>query len=91
MRRLLAFALTVAALVRVGVSWVRAEILVPTSPIEAIACTRSGSMVPVLAAWGLLEWTFVVILVGLTGAVGLAFLYMVGTLFVNPGRRKRSV
>jgi hypothetical protein len=33
MRRLLAFALTVAALVRVGVSWVRAEILVPTSPI----------------------------------------------------------
>ena len=44
-----------------------------------------------LAAWGLLEWTFVVILLGLTGAVGLAFLYMVGTLFVNPGRRKRSV
>jgi len=70
---------------------VRAEILVPTSPIRAIARTRSGSMVPVLAAWGLLEWTFVVILVGLTGAVGLAFLYMVGTLFVNPGRRKRSV
>jgi hypothetical protein len=30
-------------------------------------------------------------LVGLTGAVGLVFLYMVGTLFVNPGRRKRSV
>jgi hypothetical protein len=42
-------------------------------------------------AWGLLEWTFVVILVGLTGAVGLAFLYFVGQLFVNPGRRKRSV
>ena len=44
-----------------------------------------------MLAWGLLEWTFVVILVGLTGAVGLAFLYFVGQLFVNPGRRKRSV
>ncbi len=44
-----------------------------------------------LAAWGLLEWTFLALLVALTGAVGLAFLYMVGTLFVNPGRRKRSV
>jgi hypothetical protein len=45
----------------------------------------------VLAAWGLLEWAFAFLLVGLTGAVGLVFLYMVGTLFVNPGRRKRSV
>jgi hypothetical protein len=45
----------------------------------------------VLAAWGLLEWAFVALLVGLTGAVGLAFLYMVGSLFVNPGRRKRSI
>jgi hypothetical protein len=45
----------------------------------------------VLAAWGLLEWMFALLLVGLTGAVGLVFLYMVGTLFVNPGRRKRSV
>ena len=44
-----------------------------------------------LAAWGLLEWAFAILLVGLTGAVGLAFLYMVGTLFVNPSRRKRSV
>jgi hypothetical protein len=44
----------------------------------------------VIAAWGLLEWVFVGILVGLTGAVGIAFLFMVGTLFVNPGRRKRS-
>ncbi len=44
-----------------------------------------------LAAWGLLEWFFVFLLVGLTGAVGLVFLFMVGTLFVNPGRRKRSV
>jgi hypothetical protein len=45
----------------------------------------------VIAAWGLLEWFFALLLVGLTGAVGLAFLYMVGSLFVNPGRRKRSV
>ena len=44
-----------------------------------------------LAAWNLLEWFFVLLLVGLTGAVGLAFLYFVGQLFVNPGRRKRSV
>lgn len=44
-----------------------------------------------LAAWGLLEWFFIFLLVGLTGAVGLAFLYFVGQLFVNPGRRKRSV
>jgi hypothetical protein len=45
----------------------------------------------VLAAWGLLEWFFALLLIGLTGAVSLAFLYMVGRLFVNPGRRKRSV
>jgi hypothetical protein len=45
----------------------------------------------VIAAWGLLEWFFALLLVGLTGAVGLVFLYMVGSLFVNPGRRKRSV
>ena len=44
-----------------------------------------------LAAWGLLEWAFAFLLIGLTGAVGLVFLYMVGMLFVNPGRRKRSV
>jgi len=45
----------------------------------------------VVAAWGLLEWTFALLLVGLTGAVGLVFVYIVRTLFVNPGRRKRSV
>jgi hypothetical protein len=45
----------------------------------------------VLAAWGLLEWFFALLLVGLTGAVGIFFLYLVTTLFVNPGRRKRSV
>ncbi|MGH2589862.1 MAG: hypothetical protein ACRDGW_03585 [Actinomycetota bacterium] len=43
-----------------------------------------------VAAWGLLEWTFVAILVGLAGAVGAIFLFMLGTLFVNPGRRKRA-
>ena len=45
----------------------------------------------VLAAWGLLEWFFALLLVGLTGVVGIFFLYLVTTLFVNPGRRKRSV
>jgi hypothetical protein len=45
----------------------------------------------VLAAWGFLEWFFLLLLVGLTGAVGLFFLWLVATLFVNPGRRKRSV
>lgn len=43
-----------------------------------------------IGAWGLLEWIFVIILLGLVGAVGAAFLFLVGTLFVNPGRRKRS-
>jgi hypothetical protein len=44
----------------------------------------------VTGAWGLLEWTCVIILLGLAGAVGAVFLFLVGTLFVNPGRRKRS-
>ncbi|HEX7464560.1 MAG TPA: hypothetical protein VF382_06680 [Actinomycetota bacterium] len=39
-----------------------------------------------MLAWGLLEWTFVVILIGLTGAVGIFFLYVLTRLFVNPGR-----
>ena len=43
-----------------------------------------------LAEWGLLEWFFVLVLLGLTGAVGAVFLFMVGTLFVNLGWRKRS-
>lgn len=42
-----------------------------------------------LAAWGFLEWFFVLLLVGLTGAVGIAFLFFVAQLFVNPGRRRR--
>jgi hypothetical protein len=42
------------------------------------------------AGWGFLEWFFVLLLVGLTGAVGLAFFFFVGQLFVNPGRRRRS-
>jgi len=40
-----------------------------------------------LAAWGLLEWFFAGMLVVLTAAVGLFFLYLVVTLFVNPARR----
>jgi hypothetical protein len=51
---------------------------------------RAGSIHVVIGTWGLLEWAFVVILLGLAGAVGAVFLFLVGTLFVNPGRRKRS-
>ena len=43
-----------------------------------------------ISAWGFLEWFFVTALVGLVGLVGLVFLYIVGQLFVNPGRRRRS-
>jgi hypothetical protein len=44
-----------------------------------------------VAAWGFLEWFFVIALLGLTGAVGLAFVYIVAQLFLNPGRKaKRS-
>ncbi|HKZ76071.1 MAG TPA: hypothetical protein VJ259_05350 [Actinomycetota bacterium] len=42
-----------------------------------------------LAAWGLLEWFFAIVLVGLTAAVGVAFLYIVAQLFINPGRKPR--
>ncbi len=42
-----------------------------------------------LAAWGLLEWFFTIVLVGLTVAVGVAFLYIVAQLFINPGRKPR--
>jgi hypothetical protein len=41
----------------------------------------------VIAEFGLLEWTFVVLLVGLVGAAGLFGLYMVIQLFKNPGHR----
>ncbi len=41
-----------------------------------------------LAKFGLLEWTFVGILVGLVGLVGLFFLYVVAQLFRNPSRRR---
>jgi hypothetical protein len=40
-----------------------------------------------LAKFGLLEWTFVVLLVGLVGAAGLFFLYIVAQFFRNPARR----
>jgi hypothetical protein len=42
-------------------------------------------------AWGLLEWTFVVILIGLTCAVGVLFVYLLTRLFVNPGRAPRRL
>jgi hypothetical protein len=43
----------------------------------------------VVAAWGFLEWFFVTALLGLTGAVGLAFVYIVAQLFLNPGRKDK--
>lgn len=42
-----------------------------------------------VAAWGFLEWFFALALLGLTGAVGLAFLYIVTQLFLNPGRKRK--
>jgi hypothetical protein len=41
-----------------------------------------------LAAWGFLEWFFAALLVVLTGAVGLGFIYMTVQLFVNPARHR---
>jgi hypothetical protein len=40
-----------------------------------------------LAKFGLLEWTFVVLLVSLVGAAGLFFLYILVQFFRNPARR----
>ena len=42
-----------------------------------------------VAPWGFLEWFFVIALLGLTGAVGLAFVYIVAQLFLNPGRKAK--
>ena len=42
-----------------------------------------------VAAWGFLEWFFVIALLGLSGAVGLAFVYIVAQLFLNPGRKAK--
>lgn len=42
-----------------------------------------------VAAWGFLEWFFAIALLGLTGAVGLAFAYIVAQLFLNPGRKAK--
>jgi phage shock protein PspC (stress-responsive transcriptional regulator) len=41
----------------------------------------------VIAAWGVLEWTFAVLLAVLTAAVGAFALYLAATLFINPARR----
>ncbi|MEW6059581.1 MAG: hypothetical protein AB1551_05490 [Actinomycetota bacterium] len=43
-----------------------------------------------MLAWGPLEWTFVVILVALTGLVGALFLFVVARFFVNPGRGSKG-
>ncbi|MFL5736873.1 MAG: hypothetical protein ACJ76P_06010 [Actinomycetota bacterium] len=40
-----------------------------------------------LAKFGLLEWTFVVLLVSLVGAAGLFFFYILVQFFRNPARR----
>lgn len=40
-----------------------------------------------LAAWGFLEWVFMLAVLALGGVIGLFFLYLVATLFVNPARR----
>jgi hypothetical protein len=40
-----------------------------------------------LAKFGLLEWTFVFILVTLVGAAGLFFVYILVQFFRNPARR----
>lgn len=42
-----------------------------------------------LAAWGILQWTFLVLLVVILGVSGLIVLYMGSRLFVNPARRAR--
>jgi hypothetical protein len=41
--------------------------------------------------WGLLEWFFAVLLGGLVALVGVFFLFLVGQLFLNPGRRPRRL
>jgi hypothetical protein len=41
--------------------------------------------------WGFLEWFFVGLLAVLVAIVGLFFLYLVGQLFLNPGRRERRL
>ncbi|HEX2426076.1 MAG TPA: hypothetical protein VHM47_09360 [Actinomycetota bacterium] len=41
--------------------------------------------------WGFLEWFFAGLLAVLVVIVGLFFLYLVGQLFLNPGRRERRL
>lgn len=43
-----------------------------------------------VAAWGVLEWTFVVVVGALTVAAGLFGLYLFVLPFRNPGLRRRS-
>jgi hypothetical protein len=44
--------------------------------------------VQAIGAFGVLEWTFVIVLVGLVGAAGVFGLYVVAQLFRNPSRRR---
>jgi hypothetical protein len=41
-----------------------------------------------LAAWSFLEWFFMGLLLFLVVAVGVVFVYMIASLFVNPARRR---
>jgi hypothetical protein len=41
-----------------------------------------------IAAFGVLEWTFLAVLVLLTGSAGLFAVYLVAQLFRNPSRRR---
>lgn len=42
-----------------------------------------------LAGWGLLQWTFAVLLVAILGVSGMIVMYIASRLFVNPARRAR--
>ncbi len=59
-------------------------------PAARRPCSRVGpvAVMGMLARFGLLEWTFAGLLIGLVGAVGLFFLYIVVQLFRNPSRRR---
>jgi hypothetical protein len=42
-----------------------------------------------MGSWGLLQWTFAVLLVAILGVSGAIVLYIGSRLFVNPARRGR--
>ena len=41
--------------------------------------------------WGILEWFFAALLAGMVLLVGGFFLFLIGQLFLNPGRRARRL